>query len=128
MSTRYTIEISPPDIEPYRIGNTGVEFVHVLDSGKPGPNVMLQALTHGNEICGAIAMDYLLRDGLRPARGRLTLAFANVAHMLRPGGLFLANNSTPVVLPASMDSVGYSETIFSGQLNDRDRIDWYRKR
>jgi hypothetical protein len=57
-----------------------------------------------------------------------SLAFANVAHMLRSGGLFLANNSTPVVLPASMDAVGYSETIFSSQLNDRDRINWYRKR
>ena len=57
-----------------------------------------------------------------------SLAVANVAHMLRPGGLFLANNSTPVVLAPSMDSVGYSETIFSSQLNDRDRIDWYRKK
>jgi chemotaxis methyl-accepting protein methylase len=57
-----------------------------------------------------------------------SLAFANVAQMLRPGGLFLANNSTPVVLPPSFDSVGYSETIFSGQLNDRDRIDWYQKK
>jgi hypothetical protein len=57
-----------------------------------------------------------------------SLAFANVVHMLRPGGLFLANNSTPVVLPPSMDSVGYSETIFSNQLNDRDRIDWYQKK
>ena len=26
-----------------------------------------------------------------------------------------------------MDSVGYSETVFSSQLNDRDRINWYRK-
>ena len=57
-----------------------------------------------------------------------SLAFANVVHMLRPGGLFLANNSTPVVLPPSMESVGYSETIFSSQLNDRDRIEWYRKK
>lgn len=57
-----------------------------------------------------------------------SLAFANVVHMLRPGGLFLANNSTPVVLPSLMDSVGYSETIFSDQLNDRDRVDWYQKK
>lgn len=56
-----------------------------------------------------------------------SLAFTNLAHMLRSGGLFLANNSTPVVLPSLMDSVGYSETIFSDQLNDRDRIDWYQK-
>jgi hypothetical protein len=48
--------------------------------------------------------------------------------MLRSGGLFLANNSTPVVLPSLMDSVGYSETIFSDQLNDRDRVDWYQKK
>ena len=57
-----------------------------------------------------------------------SLAFTNLVHMLRSGGLFLANNSTPVVLPSLMDSVGYSETIFSDQLNDRDRVDWYQKK
>jgi predicted deacylase len=77
------IEISPPDIAPYRKGNTGVEYVSVLDSGKTGPNVMIQALTHGNEFCGAIAMDYLFREGVRPASGKLTLAFANVAAYAR---------------------------------------------
>ena len=51
-----------------------------------------------------------------------SLAFANVAHMLRSGGLFLANNSTPVVLPASLDAIGSSETTFSSLLNDHDRI------
>jgi len=40
--------------------------------------VMVQALTHGNEICGAIALDRLLKEGARPARGKLVLAFANV--------------------------------------------------
>jgi predicted deacylase len=44
---------------------------------------MVQALTHGNELCGAIALDGLLDDlqsgRLRPQRGSLTLAFANVA-------------------------------------------------
>jgi predicted deacylase len=39
---------------------------------------MVNALTHGNEICGAIVVDRLLREGLKPARGTLTLAFANV--------------------------------------------------
>lgn len=79
MTDHYPIELSPPDISPYRQGNAGVEYVHVLDSGKPGPSVMIQALTHGNEICGAIALDYLFREGVKPARGKLTLAFANVA-------------------------------------------------
>lgn len=76
---RFPIELAPPDIGPYRQGNAGVEYVHVLDSGKPGPSVMIQALTHGNELCGAIALDYLFKEKLRPAAGRLTLAFANVA-------------------------------------------------
>jgi predicted deacylase len=39
-------------------------------------------VTHGNEICGAIVVDRLLRQmtegTLRPARGTLTLSFANV--------------------------------------------------
>jgi predicted deacylase len=44
---------------------------------------MIQALTHGNELCGAIALDYLFREKLRPQAGRLTLAFANVAAFAR---------------------------------------------
>lgn len=79
----YPVELSPPDIAPYRQGNTGVDYVHVLDSGRPGPNVMVQALTHGNEICGALAVDWLFREKVSPARGKLTLAFANVEAFAR---------------------------------------------
>ncbi|MGH8689740.1 MAG: M14 family metallopeptidase [Burkholderiales bacterium] len=79
----YRIEIKPPDISPYRKSNTGVEYVHLMDSGKAGPMVMVQALTHGNEFSGAIALDYLLKEGVKPARGKLVLAFANVAAFAR---------------------------------------------
>ncbi len=72
------IELPVPDITPWRKGNTGVDYVHVLDSRQPGPNVLVQALTHGNEICGALALDWLLRQSVRPRRGKLTLIFANV--------------------------------------------------
>ena len=75
------VELRPPSIERWRDGGTGVDWVHALDTGRPGPRVMVQALTHGNEICGAIALDWLLQQmqqGWRPARGRLILAFANV--------------------------------------------------
>jgi len=54
-----------------------------FDSGKPGPNVMVQALTHGNEFCGAIALDYFFRKSIKPIQGKLTLAFANVAAFAR---------------------------------------------
>jgi len=72
------IELVAPDISRHREGNTGVPYVFSFDSGRAGPHVMVQALTHGNEICGAIAVDWLLTQGVRPLAGRLTLAFANV--------------------------------------------------
>jgi len=83
MTQHYPIEIQPPDIAAYRIGTAGVDYVHVFDSGRAGPNVMVQALTHGNEFCGALALDTLIRTGIRPAAGRLVLAFANVAAFAR---------------------------------------------
>ena len=72
------VELRAPDISRWRTGGSGTDWVHVFDSGRSGPQVMVQALTHGNEICGAIALDWLLAQGWRPARGRLTLAFGNV--------------------------------------------------
>jgi predicted deacylase len=75
----YPVELTPPDLKPYRSGNTGVDYVTRLDSGAAGPQVLVTALTHGNEICGAIALDRLFRAGLRPRRGTLTLAFDNIA-------------------------------------------------
>ena len=83
MAERIPIEITPPDIARYRAGNTGVDYVHRLESGKPGASVMVQALTHGNEFSGAITLDYLMQQGLRPAQGVLTIAFANVAAFAR---------------------------------------------
>ncbi|MFQ5773985.1 MAG: M14 family metallopeptidase [Kiloniellaceae bacterium] len=75
----YPIELQGPDITPYRAGNTGIDYVTTMDSGAPGPHVMISALVHGNELCGAVALDFLLREGVRPVRGELTLAFVNPA-------------------------------------------------
>jgi predicted deacylase len=75
----YTVEISAPDISPYRKGNTGIEYATTIDSGKPGPHVLITALAHGNEICGAIVLDELFRGGIRPLQGKLTLLFCNIA-------------------------------------------------
>jgi len=77
------VELKAPDIERHRRSNTGTDFIHTFDSGKPGPHALVNALTHGNEICGAIVVDRLLREGLRPVKGKLTLAFANVAAFSR---------------------------------------------
>ena len=78
----YPIEIEPVDISSYKRGNTGVPYVTTLDSGTPGPHVMVMALTHGNELCGAITLDYLLRHEIRPRQGKLTFGFHNTAAYL----------------------------------------------
>ena len=72
-------EILPRDLSPYRHGNTGIDYVHRFESGRPGPHVLVNALTHGNEFCGMVAATTLLDRGLRPQRGTLTISFANVA-------------------------------------------------
>lgn len=79
----YPIEIGFPDLRPYAQGNTGIPYVATFDSGVPGPHVMVNALTHGNEVCGAIAVKDLLDLGIRPRQGKLTLAFANIDAYLR---------------------------------------------
>ncbi|MBC7803243.1 MAG: succinylglutamate desuccinylase, partial [Candidatus Parcubacteria bacterium] len=70
MKNTHPIEISPPDITGFKAGNAGVDYVQVFDSGKPGPNVMVQALTHGNEFCGALALKGLLDEKIKPSQGR----------------------------------------------------------
>ncbi len=82
MSDLPAVELQAPDISRWRDGHTGIDWLHAVDSGVPGPNVLVQALTHGNEICGAIALDWLLdqiaQGGWRPLCGSLVLAFGNV--------------------------------------------------
>ena len=74
----YPIEIECPDIRRMRTGNTGVDYVHRLESSRPGPVVMLNALTHGNEYSGAVALLRLLDSGLKPVRGSWIVSFSNV--------------------------------------------------
>lgn len=81
--------LGPVDLAAYAAGNTGVPFATTWDSGIAGPHGLILALTHGNELCGAHALDHLFRHGVRPQRGRLTLAFGNIAahatyHAQRP--------------------------------------------
>jgi predicted deacylase len=63
------IEVEFPDIERWQVGNSGIPFVWTFTSDRPGPHVTIQALTHGNEVCGAISNDWCLSEGFRPIRG-----------------------------------------------------------
>ena len=71
-------ELLPRDLSCFRQGNTGLDYVHRFASGRPGPHVLVNALTHGNEFCGAVAAAHLLEQGVRPRIGTLTVSFANV--------------------------------------------------
>ena len=82
IAEEYPIEIQPVDIAPYRQGNTGIDYAWTFDSGRPGPHVMVNAVIHGNELCGAVAVDFLFREKVRPKAGKLTLVFCNVAAYL----------------------------------------------
>lgn len=72
-------ELPAPQFGRWRVGNTGVEGVWRFESGAAGREVLVTALVHGNEICGAWALLGALQAGLRPRRGALTLAFCNLA-------------------------------------------------
>ena len=63
-----TIEFNFPDLSRWEQGNAGISYVWQFESKRAGPHVTIQALTHGNEVCGAIALADLLGAALRPVR------------------------------------------------------------
>lgn len=78
-----TVHLQAPAIDSWVAGNTGVPGFVTRESGRPGPHVGLIALTHGNELAGAIVLDRLLQQGFCPRRGQLTFGFANLAGFAR---------------------------------------------
>ncbi|MSO91551.1 MAG: peptidase M14 [Acetobacteraceae bacterium] len=79
----FEVRIAAPDLGPYLAGNTGIPGFTRLTSPNPGPHALILALTHGNEISGAIIVERLLRAAFRPARGTLTVGFVNLAAFSR---------------------------------------------
>ncbi|MEP1030392.1 MAG: succinylglutamate desuccinylase/aspartoacylase family protein, partial [Alphaproteobacteria bacterium] len=79
----YPVQLEAPDISPYKAGNTGIDYITSFEAAEPGPHVMITAVVHGNELCGAIALDWLMKLGVRPKQGRLSLGFMNVAAYTR---------------------------------------------
>jgi predicted deacylase len=74
---RLEVQIAAPDLRPF-LGGNALPGVWSFAAEAPGPHVAVVALMHGNEIAGAVVLDRWLRAGLRPARGRLSLVFANI--------------------------------------------------
>jgi len=78
----FPVHLALPDLRPWLPGNTGTQGVWQFAAAVPGPHVAVIALMHGNEIAGAVALESLLKllhcGDMRPARGTLTLVFANL--------------------------------------------------
>ena len=74
-----TADTTPPSRKNKMSTLRGIPGFTRLTSPHPGPHALILALTHGNEISGAIVLERLLRAQLRPARGTLTLGFVNLA-------------------------------------------------
>lgn len=74
----FPVNIDPPDLRRWLAGNTGIAGAWSFAAAAPGPHVAITAIVHGNEFAGAIVVERLLREGLRPARGRLSLVFCNL--------------------------------------------------
>lgn len=76
MSELPPIEYAFPELRRWEKG--AAPYVHVLESGKSGPTVMVASLTHGNEVSGAIVVDALLAAGVKLRQGTLILSFNNI--------------------------------------------------
>ncbi len=57
-----------------------------------------------------------------------SLALANVASMLRPGGLLLSNDVLLELPTTPIRSAGYSSVTYTDRSDDNDHIVWYQRR
>lgn len=74
----FPVEIVAPDISVYKKTNTDIDYIITFDSGFSGPHVFISAVVHGNEPCGAHAIDWFLKNNYRPKTGKISLGFMNI--------------------------------------------------
>jgi predicted deacylase len=117
--TPLQFDLPCPDISMWRQGNTGTEGVWHFDSGQPGRHVLISALIHGNELCGAWALKGLLEAGVRPAVGQLTLMLANLRAFER---FDEANHDASRFVDEDMNRQWMDERIAEPRTIERQRV------
>lgn len=117
--TALAFDLPCPDIAVWRQGNTGTEGVWHFDAGTPGRHVLISALIHGNELCGAWALKGLLEAGIRPTAGRLTLMFANLSAFDR---FDAANHDASRFVDEDMNRQWMDERIAEPRTLERQRV------
>lgn len=121
---------APPAAVPAGIGEVKVRAVRVRPSvaaliTPEDVNIVLQR----QELSPGQAFDLVIATNIFVYYDvfEQSLALANVAHMLRVGGLLLSNNAL-LELPASgVRSVDYETVVYSDRPNDGDHIVWYQR-
>jgi hypothetical protein len=119
-----TVAYSRPDgvdVRAVRISPDVVSSIDVRDV-----NVVVERLaplTDDERFDLVIATNILVYYGVFEQ----SLALANIASMLRPGGLLLSNNVLVELPTTPMHAIGHSTAIYSGRPDDRDDIVWYRR-
>jgi succinylglutamate desuccinylase len=68
-----------PSPEALAGSNCGTAGVWRFASGQPGQRIVITALIHGNEVCGAAALWDVVQRSPMPRSGSLTLVFCNLA-------------------------------------------------
>ena len=123
-----SFDLPCPDISMWRQGNTGTEGVWHFDSGLPGRHVLISALIHGNELCGAWALKGMLEARIQPASGKLTLMFANLSAFER---FDPANHDASRFVDEDMNRQWMDERIVQPHTLERQRVaalaPWVRK-
>jgi len=59
-------------------------------------------------------------------RPEQALAMANLATMVKPGGILLSNNALLELPSTGWRSIGYSKTLYSDRDEDGDTVVWYQ--
>jgi predicted deacylase len=80
--------------------------------------VMVTALVHGNELCGAWALKTLLEARIRPVAGKLTLAFCNLAGFDR---FDAADHDASRFVDEDMNRVWSDDKLTSPSTQERQR-------
>jgi len=111
--------LTKPELGEWRAGNTGTEGVWHFDSGLEGPRVMVSALVHGNELCGAWTLKELLEAGVRPECGSLTLAFCNLDAFDR---FDMNDHDASRFVDEDMNRQWVAERIAQGNTRERRRV------
>jgi chemotaxis methyl-accepting protein methylase len=56
-----------------------------------------------------------------------SLAAANIASMLRPGGWFLCNDALTLLPSTTMNLRGRTDVVYNPDLKSGDRVMWYQR-